>query len=101
MSEADKELFHKWVAKAEEDLLAAANLLGHEAVLASVICFHSQQAAEKYLKAFLALHGKAAPRIHDLEALIGLGLDFDTSLAGHQIGSTPRRAAGSKDGIRA
>lgn len=62
MNAADSELFRKWVAKAEEDLLAAETLLQQEPVLASVVCFHSQQAAEKYLKALLALHGSPPPR---------------------------------------
>jgi len=30
-------------------------------------CFHAQQAAEKYLKAVLALAGAQIPRTHDLE----------------------------------
>jgi HEPN domain-containing protein len=32
-------------------------------------CFHAQQAAEKYIKGFLALHGLIPPRTHDLEEL--------------------------------
>ena len=34
------------------------------------ICFHSQQAAEKYLKVFLAFHEKHIRKIHDLDALL-------------------------------
>jgi HEPN domain-containing protein len=30
------------------------------------VCFHCQQAVEKYLKAFLKELGVAVPRIHDL-----------------------------------
>lgn len=32
-------------------------------------CFHAQQAAEKYLKAYLTWHERAIPRTHDLEEL--------------------------------
>jgi len=34
-----------------------------------VICYHCQQAAEKYLKGFLALNGEAIEKIHDLVRL--------------------------------
>lgn len=39
-----------------------------------VACFHVQQAAEKYLKAFLDVHALDYPRTHDLETLIDLCL---------------------------
>jgi HEPN domain-containing protein len=34
-----------------------------------IICFHCQQAVEKYLKWFLVLHNIDPPKIHDLEEL--------------------------------
>jgi len=34
------------------------------------ICFHAQQAAEKYLKAFLAYHGRPVPNTHDVKRLV-------------------------------
>lgn len=34
------------------------------------ICFHAQQAAEKYMKAFLISRGESAPRTHDIANLI-------------------------------
>jgi HEPN domain-containing protein len=36
------------------------------------ICFHCQQAAEKYLKALLCELGLPIPRIHDLDELLVL-----------------------------
>ena len=36
------------------------------------VCFHAQQCAEKYLKAWLEEHNLAFPRIHDLIALLNL-----------------------------
>jgi len=36
------------------------------------VCFHCQQACEKYLKALLTLSGIHAPRTHDLEVLVAL-----------------------------
>lgn len=37
----------------------------------TVVCFHAQQAAEKYLKAFLVSRGIRVERTHDLEFLLG------------------------------
>ena len=36
------------------------------------MCFHSQQCAEKYLKALLTKHGIEPPWIHTLETLLDL-----------------------------
>jgi hypothetical protein len=41
----------RWIAKADEDLAAAERLLAIDDSLASVVCFHSQQAVEKLLEA--------------------------------------------------
>lgn len=34
-----------------------------------IVCFHAQQCAEKYLKAFLSLVKRSFPRTHDLVSL--------------------------------
>jgi HEPN domain-containing protein len=36
----------------------------------STICFHAQQASEKFLKAFLAFHNIDFPRTHDVDFLL-------------------------------
>lgn len=60
----------RWMEKAEHDFLAAKHLLNAtEQGLTDVVCFHSQQCAEKYLKAVLLYHGVAFPRTHDLRLL--------------------------------
>ena len=47
------------------------NLFGSEPeTFASSICFHSQQAVEKFLKAFLIYHNIDFPRTHDLDFLL-------------------------------
>lgn len=43
-------------------------------------CFHARQAAEKYLKAVLALRGHAIPRTHDLEELAQSAVRLEPSL---------------------
>lgn len=70
----------EWVAKAEEDLKAAAHLLkmGKECPAAAV-AFHAQQCVEKYLKAALTIRSIEFPRTHDIEKLVGL-LPLDVPL---------------------
>ncbi len=63
--------FQTWIAKAEEDRLCIKNNLSAVAVPWTVVCFHAQQAAEKYLKAFLVSRGIRVERTHDLEYLLG------------------------------
>ena len=43
------------------------------------VCFHSQQCAEKYLKAVLQANNRHIPKIHFLLELVALILKFDTS----------------------
>jgi HEPN domain-containing protein len=65
----------EWMSKARADLATAsreANVT--EDANYDAVCFHSQQAAEKYLKASLVEAGVAFPRTHDLESLLDLCL---------------------------
>jgi HEPN domain-containing protein len=60
-----------WVAKAEEDYLAALDLARRrKRPLWSGVCFHAQQSAEKYLKARLEEAGLPVPRTHDLDVIL-------------------------------
>jgi HEPN domain-containing protein len=52
--------------------------------LPDLVCYHCQQCAEKYLKAYLIAHGETPPRTHDLEQLLALCAVHDPSLAAHQ-----------------
>jgi HEPN domain-containing protein len=61
-----------WLAKAEEDLAAARVLLGGSLPSWSTASFHSQQAAEKALKALLVRHQINFPRSHDIGELLQL-----------------------------
>ena len=57
------------LAKAENDLIAATATLATGKAL-DTVCFHAQQAAEKSLKALLALKDVPYPFRHDLGELI-------------------------------
>jgi len=67
---ADRSLYaEEFVDKAKEDIGVARALL-KEARFFESSCFHSQQAVEKYLKAFLIKRDIRFKKIHDLEGLV-------------------------------
>ena len=68
----------RWLAAAARDLKSARLLAGEENT-GSV--FHSQQAAEKSAKAFLAFHNVPFRKTHDLQELGKQCVNLDTSLA--------------------
>ncbi len=63
-------LAKRWFQKAENDLLNVENNLKAETYPADTVCFHCQQAAEKYLKGFLAWQQMPFIKTHDLLALL-------------------------------
>jgi HEPN domain-containing protein len=64
------ELTAEWVGKAEEDFTVAAVLLRRRKIPADIVCFHCQQAAEKYLKARLQEKRIRFGKTHDLRELL-------------------------------
>jgi len=66
-----------WVRKAEDDLTAAHRLAEGDQPLPDQMGFFCQQAAEKYLKAFLIATGQVPPRIHDVDALLEMCAEVD------------------------
>ncbi|MDT7897944.1 MAG: HEPN domain-containing protein [Armatimonadota bacterium] len=60
----------EWVTKAEGDWRDANFLRQSPTPNWDNICFHAQQCAEKYLKAFLEERGIAFPKTHDLVELL-------------------------------
>lgn len=58
--------------KARQDELVLERLLSHRDVDDDTLGFHAQQAAEKLLKAALALRALDYPRTHNLGALVEL-----------------------------
>ena len=73
-------LTKEWVRKAEADLAVVRKTRGAKPRLHDETCFHCQQAAEKYLKAFLQEAGTVAPRTHNLLDLLNLALPHDATL---------------------
>ena len=69
----NEELVKEWAVKAEEDYLTVEELFKiHVRRFATIICFHSQQCAEKYLKALLIACNIEPPRTYSLETLLDL-----------------------------
>lgn len=75
-----REVTNEWVSKAEGDYRSAEVLLFQiEIPEIDTACFHCQQCAEKYVKAYLTEHDIDFPRSHDLLRLLELCLTVDES----------------------
>ena len=67
----------RWIKKAESDLRSANVLLKADDVITEAVCFHCQQAIEKYLKAFLTEKNVRFGKIHDLLTLLEMCIRED------------------------
>lgn len=61
-----------WIRKAEQDLGMAELAIKHEPSFRDSICFHCQQSAEKYLKAYLIQLDTSFRKTHSLSYLLDL-----------------------------
>jgi len=68
----------KWILKAESDLKIAKDELTMEDPATDAICFHAQQCAEKYLKAYLICNNKEIRKTHDIAELIRMCSEIDS-----------------------
>lgn len=64
------DLINNWIIKAEKDLKSVEHELTFEDAVTETICFHCQQAAEKYLKAYLIFLGLDFKKTHEIGELI-------------------------------
>src|SRR5512139_537802 len=63
----------EWISKAEGDFLTAGReLRARKMPNYDAVCFHSQQCAEKYLKAILQEQNIPFTKTHNLTTLLGL-----------------------------
>ncbi len=77
MSEHEK-IVGLWFEKAESDLIAANILFESNPLVLDIVCFHCQQAVEKYLKGLLVFYNVEFPRTHILEYLLKLCSRIDS-----------------------
>lgn len=71
MNQEKIEYIKNWLYRGNEDIAVIESLVkaGIENYT-STICFHAQQASEKFLKTFLVYHDVDYPRTHDLDYLL-------------------------------
>jgi HEPN domain-containing protein len=79
---AAREKVRAWLAHADQDWLTIDICLAAPRVPLSSVCFHAQQAAEKMMKALLALHAAFVSHSHDLTHLLLRCRNVGESLAG-------------------
>lgn len=65
-----RELIQSWITKADHDLGTAKVVHAHVPEYRDTICFHCQQAIEKYLKAYLIYLDRNFRLVHDLVYLL-------------------------------
>ncbi len=66
MEQTRLDLIHEWIKKANHDLGSAEIILKNGPEYTDTICFHCQQATEKYVKAYLTFLGIDFQKIHSL-----------------------------------
>ena len=71
----------QWLAKANEDLLVVEKLTENDIIATPSICFHCQQAVEKFLKAFLISNDIDIKKTHNIEYLLSECSDLDTEFS--------------------
>ena len=75
----------EWVEKAEGDFATAGReVRARTQPNYDAACFHAQQCAEKYLKAYFQEHGVPFPRTHSLIELLELALTIDLGFELHR-----------------
>ena len=67
----------EWLEFARMDLSAAEYLLTMHPLPIEIICYHCEQAAEKFLKATLVQFDREPPKTHDLIQLCKLCCEID------------------------
>lgn len=78
---ADQAIVGEWLGKADEDFLFAEANLREGSSFFAQICFHFQQAAEKYLKAYIIAKGLRLEKVHDLLHLLRACTAHDASFS--------------------
>jgi HEPN domain-containing protein len=77
-----------WLLKAEGDFAVAEHELSlpPKKMVGEAVCFHSQQCAEKYLKAFIASRGAPIKKTHNLSLLLSECAGIDRDFSGINLG---------------
>jgi len=76
----DIEIIREWLTKADEDFEFALVNLKEGKTFFAQICFHFQQAAEKYLKSYIIAQELEFRKVHELPLLLKRCASKDPSL---------------------
>ena len=76
-----KEIIGHWKLKAGRDIELVERDLRSDDPLTDILCFHCQQAVEKYLKTYLISKLIKAPKTHDIAILLEICKKIDTEFA--------------------
>jgi len=77
MNSETRDYLNHWIKKAEEDITVIQKLTEYEIIASSAVCFHCQQAVEKFLKDFLIANNQEIVRTHNIEFLLAECSDID------------------------
>jgi HEPN domain-containing protein len=78
---AENSVIFEWKRLADMDLATASHMFDtYRPIPLEVICFHSQQSAEKILKCFLVHNSIVPPKTHDLNKLLKLCSTIEENL---------------------
>lgn len=75
----NSETAYLWFKKAQNDLKAGKDEFKTENPATDTICFHMQQAVEKYLKGYLIYYGHEAEKTHNISRILEKCLSMDLS----------------------
>jgi HEPN domain-containing protein len=64
------DIIKHWIIKAHNDYKTARDEMATDEPATDTVCFHTQQAVEKYLKAYLVFHKIHFRKTHDIAELI-------------------------------
>ena len=77
MDEQLRNIVIQWLVKADNDLKTAEFGLTSDEPITDTICFHCQQAVEKYLKMYLAIKGNDPSITHNISILVAKCASYD------------------------
>ncbi|MHC4154574.1 MAG: HEPN domain-containing protein [Planctomycetota bacterium] len=83
------EYLQKWLIRADNDLKVAEREMAapQGELVTEAVCFHCQQAAEKYLKAYLVRRSVDFGKTHNLEYLVELCSKQDEEFRTLEVGN--------------
>lgn len=76
----NEEYIQEWINKAQKDIKTVEIMKEYED-MAEIICFHCQQAVEKYLKALLIKNDEEITKTHNIDYLLNKCIKYNNEFA--------------------